>query len=211
MNKSIMNESVTTHDELSQWEDPKIIYNMEEEEILGYYDIISDSIPAEGRVIISVKPVDMVTYWKRCGMLADFVAAFYSTAMSNSELLENSISTIFNELMENAVKCSVKRDSEVNINLKLYDTILKIEIQNVTTQYHYNILKNHMQNLLTNDDLESVYYKTLSEKIDPTSEGSGIGILILMKDYPTKIGAKFNIVGDKHFVNIQLYYYLEES
>jgi hypothetical protein len=205
-----MNEPLIANDETFQWEDPKMIYNMDEEVILGYYDIISEALPAEGRVNIKVKPVDMVTYWKRCGMLADFVAAFYSTAMDNSELLENSISTIFNELMENAVKCSVKRDSEVNINLKLYDTVLKIEIENVTTQYHYNILKGHMQNLLTNDDLESVYYKTLSEKIDPTSEGSGIGILLLMKDYPTKIGAKLNIVNGKHIINVQLYYYLEE-
>ncbi|MCC5918230.1 MAG: hypothetical protein JJU02_13000 [Cryomorphaceae bacterium] len=184
--------------------------SMNEEVVIGDFNIIHESIPAEGNVFIRLKPIDMISYWKRCGMLADFVAAFYGNTREKSQVLENSISTIFNELIENATKYSVKRGGEVKIHLMLYDSILKIEIENITTINHYEGYKKHVKNLLECEDLEGLYYQTLAEKSD-SPEGSGIGIMLLLKDYPIKIGARFHSEDGTHRVKIQVYYSLESA
>lgn len=178
---------------------------------IGNYDIIPDNLPAEGDVMIRIKPIDLVAYWKRCGILADFTAAFYAFTQKEPKVQENTISTIFNELIENATKYSVKRNAEVTVHMKLYDTVLKIQIDNITTENHYKHFKQHLDKLLSSDDLDSLYFDTLASKSEGSPD-SGIGLLILLKDYPIKFGARFNhnTETDTYRVSIQAFYYLEQ-
>lgn len=178
---------------------------------IGHFDLIPDSIPAEGVVTIVVKPIDMIAYWKRCSLMADFAAAFYSYTQDEPEVQENIISTIFNELIENASKYSVKTNGKVSIHTKLYDTVLKIQIENYTSKENYLKLYQHLKKLKETEDLDELYIKTLSEKSDAPSE-SGIGLLLLAKDYNLKIGAQFEFLEDLNLykVTTQSYYYIEK-
>lgn len=177
---------------------------------IGHFDLIPDSIPAEGAVTITVKPIDMIAYWKRCGLMADFAAAFYSYTQDEPEAQENIISTIFNELIENAAKYSVKTNGIVSIHTKLYDTVLKIQVENYTSKENYLKLYGHLKKLTEAENLDELYIKTLSEKAD-TSSGSGIGLLLLAKDYNLRIGAQFEHIEKDNLykVTTQSYYYIE--
>ena len=177
---------------------------------LGEFDIIPDSIPAEGDVFIRVKPIDFITYWKRCGIMADFAASFYAFTQDNPEEQENIISTIFNELIENATKYSVKRHGEIKVHMKLYDTVLKIQTENFTPKLHFQKLRSHIKKLTESNDLDELYINTLAGKPADPSE-SGIGLLLMIKDYNIKLGAQFhhNVETDQYKVIIQTYYYIE--
>ncbi len=178
---------------------------------IGHFNLIPDSIPAEGDVTITVRPIDLIAYWKRCGLMADFAAAFYSFTQDEPDIQENIISTIFNELIENASKYSIKTNGEVSIHMKLYDAVLKIQVENFTSKENYLKLYGHLKELSEADDLDELYIKTLSEKSDASS-GSGIGLLLLAKDYKLKIGAQFRFNEDSNLykVTTQSYYYIEQ-
>lgn len=176
-------------------------------DIIGHYDIVPEIIPAEGDIFIRLKPIDLSAYWKRVGVLANFAAAFYAYTQDKHELHENTISTVLNEFIENAIKYSVKKDAEVNLHMKLYDEVLKAEIENETTEQHFYKYKAHMEKLLNAEDLDEIYMETLMQKEEGHSD-SGIGLLLLLKDYPIKVGAKFVEVGGKYKIFLQAYYYI---
>lgn len=175
---------------------------------LGHYNFIPESLPAEGDVYIRLRPIDLITYWKRCGVLANFAAAFYAYTQDRPEGTANSLSTVFNELIENATKYSVKRKAEVVVHMMMYDSVIKMQIENLTTPVHFENFKVHFEKLLACEDLDSLYINLLANK-DESSGESGIGLLLLMKDYPIKLGAKFETNGDEYRVILQAYYSLE--
>lgn len=178
---------------------------------IGDFDIIPPTMPAEGEVSVTVRPIDFTAYWKRCGIMADFAAAFYAYAHDQPAFHKNTISTIFNELIENATKYSVKRDAEVTIQMMLYDTVLKIEIVNTPPPAHFEKLKQHMIKLTESADLDEMYIRTLESKLENTPD-SGMGLLILTKDYDLKIGAQFQKSEEtgECKVIMQTYYYVEQ-
>jgi hypothetical protein len=175
------------------------------ETVIGDFDQIPAYIPAEGDIFIRVKPIDLISYWKRCGILANFSAAFYAFTKENPKIQENAISTVVNELIENATKFSVKREAEVLVQMKLYDTVLKIQIENLTTKHHFLKLQRQLKRLQSNHDLENLYFETLVAKSE-SPEDSGIGLLLIRKDYQIRLGAKFIESDGKYRVQIQALY-----
>src|SRR5690606_30910717 len=111
---------------------------------IGEFDKIPESIPAEGDVFMRIKPIAFITYWNRCGILADRAASFYAFTHEHPTVQDNIISTVVNELIENATKYSVKRNGEVRIHMKLYDTVLKLQTENFTPKLHYEKLQKHL-------------------------------------------------------------------
>lgn len=178
---------------------------------IGHYGIIPDSFPAEGKVNMVVKPIDMVTYWKRCGALADFIAKFYANNSIANDPNENLISTIFNELIENAAKYSTKRDTTIKIDLSLYNTILKMQVENFSTETNFRLLREQAELLFNSTDLDEMYVEKMENKL-LGGEDSGIGLLMLIKDYPIKMGFQFENTEENPFKIItQVYFYMEEN
>ncbi|HRI26718.1 MAG TPA: hypothetical protein PK239_11570 [Chitinophagales bacterium] len=178
--------------------------------VIGNFNIIPDALPAEGNISIVIQPIDIITHWRRCGLLADFIAGFYNNAAQQPDNI-NLISTVMNELLENATKYSRKRDALVALTLKQYDNVLKMQLQNYTTPNHFYYFKNYLASLLEQDNLEQLYIEKIVQKSDQKVTESGMGMLILLKDYPVKIGATF--IEDPHTdhyeIITQLYYYFD--
>jgi len=177
---------------------------------IGNFELIPEIIPPEGHMEIVVKPIDMVTYWRRCGSISNFIADFYKVN-KDADFHENLISTIFNELIENASKYSTKRESNIGIDVKLYNNILKLEVKNSSNRTNFLGLRKRLEKLLTTEDLDGLYLNEMVAK----SRGdinSGIGLLLMLKDYNVKMGAKFIEDSDKELFNIifQVYYFMEE-
>jgi hypothetical protein len=178
--------------------------------LIGDFNLIPEVLPPEGQMKMVVKPIDMVTYWRRCGSVSNFIADFYKIT-KNADFHENLISTIFNELIENASKYSTKRDSEIFIDVKLYNTILKIQIKNTCNKTNYFALYARLEKLLSTSDLDELYLTEMIAKSRGDLD-SGIGLLLILKDYNIKIGAKFEEHPEKDLFDIifQVYYYMEE-
>lgn len=189
--------------------------SMDQETILGNFNKIPDILPAEGVVKVSFQPIDLMSHWKKCGLTADFGAAFYTFSRNvraeDEEKIKSILSTVLNELIENAAKFS-RQKSVVELVLKNYSNTILIEAAN---EVHGESAASFMKlcRTLLESDLEELYFKQLEEK-SVSNSSSGIGLMMLMKDYDVELAFRFVPVRDsdtpdvtrltvRAFVNIQ--------
>ncbi|MGM0532392.1 MAG: slr1658 superfamily regulator [Bacteroidota bacterium] len=177
------------------------------EQILGDYELTPDYLPAEGDLKLTVKPIDLITHWRRCGMIADFVAEYYESG--ETEIDKNIVSTVFNELIENASKYSTKRDSEIHIEVKRYNRILKMQVSNISNQSYFESLINRLTHIINSKNLDELFYNEMLKKANGDKQ-SEIGLLIMIKDYQIKLGAKLAEKGEDLFeITVQAYYFID--
>lgn len=104
---------------------------------------------------IHLKPLDLMRYWRRIGILSDFIGYFYgfsflpnipteSIDMKNSEIV-NSISTVFNELLENAAKYSYDKKADIEISLIHRGKTFEILVRNKTNEIKCHFLRSQFK------------------------------------------------------------------
>ena len=76
-------------------------------------------------------PLDLVAHWRRCGMTADFLAYFLSYTFRDQDAALSLLSTVINELLENAVKFSVDKRRPVALALSHFGETVRIQTHNV--------------------------------------------------------------------------------
>lgn len=173
-------------------------------EIIGNYDKIPDSLPPESHIRLTLHPIDMISYWNRVGLTADFIANFYTYNFEQNNDIQNTLSTILNELVENAVKFSLAKDSEVTMDLKKYAQIIKMEIRNETPASIQKKFRDKVKKL-HEEDLEQLYFDHLESKKEGDDQ-SGLGLLMLAKDYPVELGFRFEEADNgKYRVTVRAY------
>lgn len=163
--------------------------------VLGDFEKIPDIVPAESSASMVFHPIDLLTHWKRCGILADFIASFYSftsPGKQDDRVLYN-LSTVINELIENAAKFSRPR-SQVGMNLRHYSNLLLIEVTNEVHAQHSENFRKFASNLLE-ADIEELYFRKLEEKQESDTQ-SGIGLMMILKDYPVTLAFRFQSIDD---------------
>jgi len=183
-------------------------------EYIGDFNFVGEEIDAEGVLRVTLQPIDLMTYWKRCGLIADFGAQFYAYAYGkNNDIIQNTISTVLNELVENAAKFSKQRDSYVEIVMKHYINLVSIEVVNEATPRISESFRGYVRQLVESDH-EDLYFKKLEEKAEDDTS-SGLGLLMILKDYPCRFGAKFeekNDNGAPYFrIHVKIIMKLEEE
>lgn len=160
-------------------------------EKIGSYEKIPDSLPPESHIRLILQPIDMISYWNRVGLTADFMANFYTYNFQKDRDIQNTLSTILNELVENAVKFSHAKKSEVVMDLKKYSQIIKMEIRNEAPNGIFEQFKNKVKKM-NEEDLEKLYFDHLENKKEEDDQ-SGLGLLMLAKDYPVELGFLFEV------------------
>jgi hypothetical protein len=177
--------------------------------IIGEFDVIPDNLPADGQMSMIFQPIDMMTYWRRCGLSANFVAGFYSYCFPSSESKVYSISTIINELLENASKFSKAREGRIEIELKHYGNLLKVDISNITSKSLKDNFEGFVEKL-NPDTVEELYFSTLETKSSDDPK-SGLGILMMLKDFPVRLGYSFKEIDpDTHEIKVRVIINVEE-
>lgn len=182
-------------------------------EIFGEYDTIPEGIDAEGVLTLYLQPIDLMTYWKRCGLIADFSARFYAFAHTGAnEIVENTLSTVLNELVENAAKFSRQKESRVHISLKHYINLVAIEITNEASLQIGDSFKEYVQKLLKSDH-DKMYVEKMENKTEDDMT-SGMGLLMILMDYNSKLGVKFETIEENgaqfYRVHVQILLRLED-
>ncbi|EMK10919.1 MULTISPECIES: slr1658 superfamily regulator [Leptospira] len=173
----------------------------------GHYNLVPDSLPSESEFTLKLRPMDLRVQWRRCSLTADYISNYCSYQEKLDPDTSNTISIIINELIENAAKFSKDRKGEIFLDLKYYSEILKIEVKNLTDETSKNKLEKSISTLGDRNSDETYINKLKKgEKND-----SGIGLLLLSKDFPVRLGFLINEVSSATYeVIVRAYLDLNE-
>ncbi|AVV48842.1 slr1658 superfamily regulator [Leptospira santarosai] len=160
----------------------------------GHYNLIPDTLPCESEFMLKLRPMDLRVQWKRCSITADYISLYCSCQEKLDPDSSNTISIVLNELIENAAKFSKDRKGEILLDLKYYSEILKIEIKNSTNEIYKNRLENSISTLI-NRNSDEIYINKLKSR-DENEPNSGIGLLLLSKDFPVRLGFSINEISN---------------
>ena len=154
--------------------------------------IIGDKIDFKSNIETSFSlaflPLDIFDSWERAGSLSDFIADYFAPYFQ-SESAHNLISTIFNELIENAVKFSHNNSQPIDIVVKKRNNNLLAKITNSIPRHRKEAFIEICRELFQKD-LDKLYLQKIEEGMSDNKK-SGIGLILIKKDYNIKIGFDF--------------------
>jgi hypothetical protein len=155
-------------------------------------------------VDIELRALELVVHWRRCGLTADWLALFfaYDFEPQARQTAESILSTVINELLENAAKFCADKQRSVRIAVRHHGDFVSIETLNAAAGIHATTLRQTIEEL-TRADLDELFARRMQTKNTPGA--SGIGLLILKKDYAVRLGAKLTpIAGDEWNVEVRV-------
>ncbi|MDV6234090.1 ATP-binding protein [Leptospira ellisii] len=176
----------------------------------GHYNLIPDSLPSESEFNLKLRPMDLRVHWKRCSLTADYISNYCSIQEKLDPDSAHTISVVLNELIENAAKFSKDRKGEILLDVKYYSEMLKIEIKNIADESSKKKLENSIRNLIDRNS-DQIYINKLKHP-DETEQNSGIGLLLLSKDYPVRLGFLIDQTENVRYeVTVRAYLDLKEA
>ncbi len=142
--------------------------------------------------------------WEKCSIVSNFFADYHTSSLhSNKNEIKSIISTITNELIENAIKHSYKENNEINIYLKNLPNEVIIITENIGAKDKVQNLR-HTINQLNNTDLESLILKRIKNNLIYNQENSEIGLLNIAKNFTNNLGARITPIENTQLSNIEL-------
>ena len=138
-------------------------------------------------------PLDMFDHWQRGSALSDFTANYFRHNFP-SEKQYGLISTVVNELVENAVKFTTNNSLPVDLTLKKARGRMLLQAANTVPLHRAQPFMAVCRDLFEKD-LDELYVERLKqENVDPVS--SGLGLLLIRKDYSSKLSFEFSFDED---------------
>ena len=132
---------------------------------------------------VKVQALDMVVEWRRCGIVADYIADYLALSCEQSAYARSVISTVANELMENAVHFSAEKSRPIHVQASHRGDVVELAASNVAEARHIAGLERLFADL-SRGDLVAVF----RERVEAASRG-GLGLLGVVKDYAAELGA----------------------
>jgi hypothetical protein len=133
--------------------------------------------------------VDLITEWSRCSTVADFIAQYLAANFERREVAARVISTVLNELVENATKFAAGPQYPVMLEARHLGDTLRLQISNVTDAERARAFAGRLDELLEGDP-NQLFVKRLHEPVSGIGRGAGIGLLILIKDYGARLAVR---------------------
>jgi hypothetical protein len=130
---------------------------------------------------MEVVPIDLVTEWRRCGMIADFMADYMVYGFERRETARSVLSTVMNELVENAAKFSADARTPARASIRHHGEVVLLEIRNEASDKHVASLRELLP-VLAQDDATTVFRQRLQDR-------RGLGLALLARDYRATVGA----------------------
>lgn len=185
------------------------------ERIYGDFEMIPDELSPEAHLELSMTAIDLTTHWQRCSLMSDVVAGYIAYAYHQSRDMHtfnvySSISTIFQELIENAAKYSRQREAMIRVRIKHYNSVVRIEVQNDATIATGGKFEKYIKTLLESD-LEELHVQIVEDRAREATQ-SGLGLVLLAKDYPVSFGFSFRrFAEEREIITVRAHYFLEVS
>jgi hypothetical protein len=150
-------------------------------------------------------PLDL--NWHHCSTTSDFLGDFYATQARKSDIDYNesrhSIGYLVNELLENAVKFRAPGDIVLESSLEgnMFEVCVSNQLAEDTAE-RFQLL---LAEITSRDPGELLIERIEQNAADPSSSGSGLGILTLMSDYGVRLGWKFQREASCETVRLETY------
>ncbi len=151
-------------------------------------DNITFTSDSSRNLTLSFSPDDITNCWSNADRLAGLITDYYHLH-SNKECT-TIISTVLNELIENAVKYAENKSETVKIDTLKNEDKLLIKISNTLPAERLTPFIDECKKLF-HTDLKTLFIKRIEslKKEAPRDSSGGIGLILLKKDYNT--GIKF--------------------
>ena len=170
-------------------------------EVIG--DLATAGPPALTGVVLELRALDLVAHWKRCGITADWLAGFFAYDFEpEARAAAASVrSTAINELIENAAKFCDDKLAPVAIAVRHHGDFVRLETRNRCDGARAGRLRDALAAL--GGDLDALFAARI-ERQEETG-ASGLGLLILKRDYGARVGARLTPgAGDTFEVELQV-------
>ena len=136
-----------------------------------------------------VFPLELVSHWRKCSLASNFLANYDMFKFEHQKKAQVVLSTIINELIENAVKYNADQNKLVSVSLQKKTTEITIETMNSTTKESTEKLKKFIETLHTKS-FEDLFMEAFEKITLSDANESGLGLLTILKDYHGKLGIK---------------------
>ncbi len=157
--------------------------------------------PLLGELTLSFVPLALVTEWTRCSETADFVARFFAHDYDDREVAGSILSTVVNELVENAVKFSSDKSVPARLAVSEYTDRLTIVTTNIVTPSQATAFGDTITRLVVGDP-HALFAEQLAHP--PETGSAGIGLIILRKDYGATIGVRIAAADGAAMVDVEV-------
>ena len=138
-------------------------------------------------------PLDMFDHWQRGSVLSDFTANYFRHNFPSEEQF-GLISTVVNELVENAVKFTSNNSLPVDLTLKKAAGRMLLQAANTVPLHRAQPFMAVCRELFEKD-LDELYVERLKQ--DSTDRNaSGLGLLLIRKDYSSRLSFEFRFDED---------------
>lgn len=130
---------------------------------------------------LALVPLDLLTQWRRCGMIADFLAGYVAYAFERRETAHSVLSTTVNELVENVAKFSADKREGGGVALRHQGDVVVVEACNLADAAAVARLGENLAELAAGDPGE-VFARRVAER-------RGLGLALIAKDTRARMGA----------------------
>lgn len=131
--------------------------------------------------------------WHHCSTTSDFLGDFFAAQGAALDLDYNearhSIGYLVNELLENAVK--FRAPGDILLEATLHRDNFELKISNLVEEKTAARFQELLNEITARDPGDLLIEKIEENAADPSSSGSGLGLLTLMNDYGVRLGWKF--------------------
>lgn len=160
------------------------------EAVFGDYVATEDAPPPLSRLALQLLPLDMIVQWRRCGQTADYVASFLAYHFRDFGRAMNVLSTVLNELIENAVKFTPDKQHPIRLAALFFGDKLLLESTNCIRDDQDAEFREFVERLF-NEDLEDLFVTQVEHSAEFDTELSGLGLITLKNDYVSGMGVRF--------------------
>ena len=131
--------------------------------------------------------IDFVMQWRRCGMTADYLADFLAYAFEQRDAARSVVSTVANELIENAVKFSSDKSRLIQLSVRNFGSALQLEAVNYASAEQVASFRKTLTTLCQGDPAR-LFVAQMERAAATAQAGSGVGLILLCRDYGAQLG-----------------------
>lgn len=160
------------------------------QEEFGTTELSNSAAAGANRLRLSEGPLELS--WHHCSTTSDFLGDFFGNLARDSHNYNEArhgIGYLVNELLENAVK--FRAPGEIAIDATLEDGNFEVRVANLVSEDTARRFRGLLTEITARDPGELLIERIEQNAADPSSSGSGLGLLTLMNDYGVRLGWKF--------------------
>ncbi|MFT5171580.1 MAG: hypothetical protein ACI9BD_001357 [Candidatus Marinamargulisbacteria bacterium] len=136
------------------------------------------------QIAISFQPLTHILHWNRCSLMADFCSKLQILDLKEEKKVQNIVSLIINELLENAVKFAFDKTRHITISTRIDDEVFEIETSNYTERYNIDKLEKILENIQDKNTQDLIVRQIIKNE---KSKESQLGLLTLLCNYKAEI------------------------